>query len=230
MAGRGQQGGERREPVLRREEAPSASPFDIRLDASDRAGGPRPERVKPEKVRQEPTREERREPKSEGTARFSAPVEPEGSEVPARKSNASTRGKRGKAEAAKPERRPARKRRSVLGFLVKWCLVLMVWAGIGVAGIVAYEAAKLPPMQTLMVPKRPPTIMIQAADGKPLATRGDMGGAAVPLKQLPAYLPNAFIAIEDRRFYEHWGLDPWASPARWPPTLSPAVCGRAARP
>ncbi|OZA75743.1 MAG: penicillin-binding protein, partial [Azorhizobium sp. 39-67-5] len=132
--------------------------------------------------------------------------------APARKSSASSASRRGKGNGkgggSEPKPRARRKRRTLLGFLVKWCLILAVWAGIGVAGVVAYEAAKLPPMQTLMVPKRPPTIMIQAADGKTLATRGDMGGAAVPLKQLPAYLPNAFIAIEDRRFYEHWGLDP----------------------
>ena len=35
-----------------------------------------------------------------------------------------------------------------------------------------------------------------------------MGGAAVPLAELPAYVPNAFIAIEDRRFYSHFGIDP----------------------
>jgi penicillin-binding protein 1A len=35
-----------------------------------------------------------------------------------------------------------------------------------------------------------------------------MGGAAVSLKDLPPYLPRAFIAIEDRRFYHHYGVDP----------------------
>jgi penicillin-binding protein 1A len=35
-----------------------------------------------------------------------------------------------------------------------------------------------------------------------------MGGANVPLKDLPPYLPKAFIAIEDRRFYSHYGVDP----------------------
>jgi penicillin-binding protein 1A len=35
-----------------------------------------------------------------------------------------------------------------------------------------------------------------------------MGGAAVPLRELPAYVPNAFIAIEDRRFYSHYAVDP----------------------
>ena len=36
-----------------------------------------------------------------------------------------------------------------------------------------------------------------------------MGGAAVPLAELPDYVPNAFVAIEDRRFYSHHGVDPW---------------------
>jgi len=45
--------------------------------------------------------------------------------------------------------------------------------------------------------------------GRALATRGDMGGEIIPLKELPSYVPKAFIAIEDRRFYEHYGVDPW---------------------
>src|SRR6202034_4838475 len=51
--------------------------------------------------------------------------------------------------------------------------------------------------------------LILADNGATLATRGDMGGAAVPLRELPAYVPNAFVAIEDRRFYAHYAVDPW---------------------
>jgi len=36
-----------------------------------------------------------------------------------------------------------------------------------------------------------------------------MGGEVIPLKDLPGYVPKAFIAIEDRRFYEHFGVDPF---------------------
>ncbi len=56
-------------------------------------------------------------------------------------------------------------------------------------------------------PKRPPNIAILAEDGTLLANRGDTGGPAVHIKELPPYLPKAFIAIEDRRFYDHWGVD-----------------------
>ena len=52
-------------------------------------------------------------------------------------------------------------------------------------------------------------MLILGANGATLATRGDMGGAAVPLRELPDYVPKAFIAIEDRRFYSHHGVDPW---------------------
>ncbi len=58
------------------------------------------------------------------------------------------------------------------------------------------------------MPKRPPDIQILGVDGSVLADRGDTGGAAVRLGELPPYLPKAFVAIEDRRFYYHFGVDP----------------------
>ena len=95
-----------------------------------------------------------------------------------------------------------------LGGLVYWGAVLSIWGAIGVGGLFVYHAAQLPPIDTLAVPKRPPNIAILAADGELLANRGDTGGAAVRLGDLPSYLPKAFVAIEDRRFYSHWGVDP----------------------
>ena len=52
------------------------------------------------------------------------------------------------------------------------------------------------------MPKRPPNIAILSDDGSLIANRGDTGGAAVRLIDLPPYLPKAFVAIEDRRFYD----------------------------
>ena len=98
--------------------------------------------------------------------------------------------------------------RSVLGRLVYFGLVLGLWGLIGAAGLVAFHASQLPPIDQLAVPKRPPNIAILASDGTLLANRGETGGRAVALKELPPYLPKAFIAIEDRRFYDHFGIDP----------------------
>ncbi len=95
-----------------------------------------------------------------------------------------------------------------MGAFAYWTLVLGLWSAMGLAGIIAYHAAQLPPIDQLTVPKRPPNIAILAADGQLIANRGETGGRNVQLRELPPYLPRAFVAIEDRRFYEHFGLDP----------------------
>ena len=92
--------------------------------------------------------------------------------------------------------------------LVYWTFVFGIWGAIGVTGLVAYNAAQLPPIDQLAIPKRPPNIAILAQDGSLLANRGDTGGPAVRIRDLPDYAPKAFVAIEDRRFYSHMGIDP----------------------
>ena len=105
-------------------------------------------------------------------------------------------------------RRKRRRGRSLLGALIRTGLVLGLWGGIAGAAVIAYEASKLPPIDQIAVPRRPPNIAILAADGTLIANRGDTGGAAVKIRELPRYLPQAFVAIEDRRFYSHFGVDP----------------------
>ncbi|MGA3340774.1 MAG: PBP1A family penicillin-binding protein [Methylocella sp.] len=87
-------------------------------------------------------------------------------------------------------------------------MITTVWAVVAGAGVIAYQATKLPPIDALAVPKRPPNIAILDESGALLANRGDTGGAAVRIADLPPYLPKAFIAIEDRHFYSHFGIDP----------------------
>jgi penicillin-binding protein 1A len=105
-------------------------------------------------------------------------------------------------------RKSGGRRRSLLKRLFYWSLVLGLWAVIAGVGAIAFVAATLPPIQSLEVPKRPPTVEIVGLDGKPLTLRGEMSGTDVPIKELPPYLPKAFVAIEDRRFYSHFGVDP----------------------
>jgi penicillin-binding protein 1A len=148
-----------------------------------------------------------------------APDEPTAKSKTARANRRAAKEEAARARA-EPRERPARQRsggggssggrrkRSWLGFLVYWGLVLALWGVIAAIGVIAWVGAHLPPIQSLEVPKRPPSIQIVDLDGHLLATRGEMGGAAVALKDLPAYLPQAFIAIEDRRFYWHHGVDP----------------------
>jgi penicillin-binding protein 1A len=104
--------------------------------------------------------------------------------------------------------RVTRKRRSPVALLLYWWMIATVWTGIAGAGVIAYQATKLPPIDALAVPKRPPNIAILDENGVLLANRGDTGGAAVRIADLPPYLPKAFVAIEDCRFYSHLGIDP----------------------
>jgi penicillin-binding protein 1A len=112
------------------------------------------------------------------------------------------RKRRRKRKARKPKR-------SLIGRMAYWSLVLGLWLVIAAIGTLAWTGAHLPPIQSLEIPKRPPSIRIVDRHDRLLATRGNMGGAVLTLKQLPSYVPQAFIAIEDRRFYEHYGVDPF---------------------
>src|SRR5262249_19609413 len=106
-------------------------------------------------------------------------------------------------------RRSKSRSRLSLSRLVYWGFVLGLWGIIAVVGAVVWAGAHLPAIQSLEIPKRPPTIEIVGSDGSVLAQRGEMAGSNIALKELPPYLPKAFIAIEDRRFYSHFGVDPW---------------------
>jgi len=151
-----------------------------------------------------------------GGRRSGERIEPRLDDAPRRRGGGDLRadpadrpGSRGRGgRSGRSERSERRPRRSFLGRLVYWGFVLGLWGGVAIAGLFAYYASQLPPIDQLAVPKRPPNIAILAADGSLIANRGDTGGAAVRLSELPPYLPKAFVAIEDRRFYSHFGIDP----------------------
>jgi penicillin-binding protein 1A len=114
-------------------------------------------------------------------------------------------GKDGKGERKKRARRRAN---SVIGRAAYWALVLALWFVVAGIGTIAYVGAHLPPIQSLEIPKRPPSILILDLNGRPLARRGDLAGTPLALESMPKYVPQAFVAIEDRRFYDHYGVDP----------------------
>ena len=112
---------------------------------------------------------------------------------------------------ALPKAKPpseARRRRSVIGWLVKWSLVSAIWAGLLVSGVVAWFAWDLPSVDALRHEVRRPAVVVVAADGSRLASYGDLYGAHVGVDKLPVFLPQAVLATEDRRFYSHLGFDP----------------------
>ncbi|MEA2944017.1 MAG: penicillin-binding protein, partial [Bradyrhizobium sp.] len=117
--------------------------------------------------------------------------------------NGAPRERKPQASRGGSKRKSKPRTRGVISRLFYWGAVFGLWAGIAVVGVVVWFGAHLPAIQSLEIPKRPPTIQITGLDGSVLATRGEMAGSNVSLKDLPPYLPKAFIAIEDRRFYSH---------------------------
>jgi len=115
-------------------------------------------------------------------------------------------------KAAATRARRSKTRRSGLigglGRLAYWGFVLAIWCGIATAGVVVYYGAKMPAATTWSIPDRSPNIKIVSVDGRLLANRGMTGGEAVGLNEMSPYIPQAVMAIEDRRFYSHFGVDP----------------------
>ena len=91
---------------------------------------------------------------------------------------------------------------------IYWCFVLGIWGAIGIGSIFAFYGAKMPSAKTWDVPQRPPNVQIMSYDGQVIANRGITGGQALFLSDMSPYIPQAVIAIEDRRFYSHFGIDP----------------------
>ncbi|HEX8215204.1 MAG TPA: transglycosylase domain-containing protein [Allosphingosinicella sp.] len=65
------------------------------------------------------------------------------------------------------------------------------------------------PLSRSLQPIAAPGITLLNAQGVPIARRGSVTDQPVSVETLPAHVPQAFIAIEDRRFYNHSGVDPW---------------------
>ncbi|MFQ5626289.1 MAG: transglycosylase domain-containing protein, partial [Methyloligellaceae bacterium] len=81
------------------------------------------------------------------------------------------------------------------------------WAGLLLAGLVAYVTVTMPPSTLANIRKHPPNVTLVASDGTVLAERG-LGRGYIGLRHMPRYLINAVLATEDRRFRMHFGVDP----------------------
>ncbi len=131
---------------------------------------------------------------------------------------------RQKTKSSKPTKRPAKKpaKKSTsgrkhsaskskslrwLGWSLKWLVIMGIWGGVVASILVVWFAYDLPDIKRLVQTTRQPGISILAADGSLLATHGDIYGERVTAKSLPDYVPKAMLAIEDHRYYDHFGVD-----------------------
>jgi penicillin-binding protein 1A len=108
---------------------------------------------------------------------------------------------------------PGRRNPKATGRSWKWRLfkvavTLGFWSfAVAVVGF-TYIWFSLDQRGLFQIPKREPGIMMLANNGSVLAEEGAFFGDAAKISQLPDYVPNAVIAIEDHRFRSHHGIDP----------------------
>lgn len=114
-------------------------------------------------------------------------------------------GKKTAARGKKPARRKSSRHWGLR--LASWGLVLAIWAGVVLAGVVGWYAYDLPDVDSIEQMTRRPSIRLVSADGVQLASYGDFYGEPITVDKLPPHLPQAILAIEDRRFYNHFGID-----------------------
>ena len=99
---------------------------------------------------------------------------------------------------------PSRRRRWVL---LKWLIILAVWAAVLGGLAVFWFAWDLPRPEAALDAARRPSLTLQDSRGQIFANFGDVVGEPLRLSDLPPYLPAAAVAVEDRRFYGHHGID-----------------------
>lgn len=90
---------------------------------------------------------------------------------------------------------------------MRWSINLALWAAIFIGGVLLWYGSQLPNIEAVYDLKRRPSVTMLAADGQVLTTFGTLYGETVEIKDLPPELIHAIVATEDRRFYEHGGID-----------------------
>ena len=107
--------------------------------------------------------------------------------------------------------RPAKRQPGSSGnsrkMLLRFLLLAGIWCAVILGAYIAYCALDLPDVHQISQQKKRPSVTMETEDGTVFAHYGDLYGDRVTLSNVPRYVPQAIIAIEDRRFYSHFGVD-----------------------
>ncbi|PWE35875.1 glycosyl transferase [Pelagicola sp. LXJ1103] len=129
---------------------------------------------------------------------------------------------------SKPKPKPAPRRRRatprakggilrrLFGGLLRWIWRIVwgvgwrvaVFVGLIVGLATGYTYTTLPDVSALLDGRARGSVTLLDRDGDVFAWRGDQFGGAVTAESVSRHLRNAVIAVEDRRFYSHFGISP----------------------
>jgi len=124
-------------------------------------------------------------------------------------SNSAQKKKQTQTKAAKTKRKtPKRKPRWLV--ILHASMLAFSLASVGMIGGLWIAFKEIAPQETetdLWAVNRLPAIIVLDRHGNELVGRGARYGEAVSVEELPPYMIDAFLSTEDRRFYNHGGVD-----------------------
>ncbi len=109
--------------------------------------------------------------------------------------------------AAPPAIRVAAPRRRLRWRMARWLLILGIWAVLAAGLTLVWFARDLPRPEAALDAARRPGLTLEDRNGRIFAAFGDVVGDPLRLSDMPPWLPQAAVAIEDRRFWSHPGID-----------------------
>ncbi len=103
---------------------------------------------------------------------------------------------------------PALRPRRRLGWrIARLLLIAAIWGALACAVMLVWFARDLPQPEAALDAARRPGLTLEDRNGQSVATFGDVVGDPLRLSDMPRWMPEAAVAIEDRRFWTHPGID-----------------------
>jgi penicillin-binding protein 1A len=128
----------------------------------------------------------------------------------------------GMSESRKPVRPPSRlgggaqsrkPQRNWQQYLIRWGIFLgsagLILLGLVIVYALVVAKPNLPDLDTITDYKPKVPLRIYTADNALIGEFGEERRNIIAIEDIPSYLKNAVVAIEDERFYEHGGVDYW---------------------
>lgn len=106
------------------------------------------------------------------------------------------------------ESAPTPRWRRIVRSVLIWSGALALLGAIFLGTAVFMTARELPSFSALQSSQNGQMIVVRARDGTELVSIGPSYGQWLPYAQIPQVMKDAIVSVEDRRFREHWGIDP----------------------